>query len=99
VAKQALWEVSVECYTVPTSPLYGSRIVAFVHDELVLESPEARAPEAADRLAKVMQDAASKWMPDLNLHADAHLMRRWYKSAGPVRDQSGRLVPWEPKTL
>jgi DNA polymerase-1 len=98
VAKQAIWEVSLECYTVPTSPLFGSRIVAFIHDELLLESPEAVAPEAADRLAKVMQSAAAYWLPDLELHADAHLMRRWFKSAGPVRDASGRLLPWQPKS-
>lgn len=99
VAKQALWDVSLECYTVPESALYGSRIVAFVHDEIILESPEQKAPEAADRLAAVMQAAAAKWLPDLPLHAEAHLMRRWYKAAGPVRDEHGRLVPWEPKAV
>lgn len=99
VAKQALWDVSLACYVVPESPLYGSRIVAFVHDELILESPEDGAPEAADRLAVVMQEAAAKWMPDLPLRAEAHLMRRWYKAAGPVRDERGRLVPWEPKAV
>jgi len=99
VAKQALWDVSVECYTVPESALYGSRIVAFVHDEIILESPEHKAPEAAELLAKLMQWASHTWMPDLPLHAEAHLMRRWYKAAGPVRDERGRLVPWEPKAV
>jgi hypothetical protein len=97
VAKEALFDVSVECYTQRESALYGSRIVAFVHDEIILEAPEATAPEAADRLATVMQQSARKWIPDLDLHAEGHIMRRWYKSAGPVRGEHGRLVPWEPK--
>lgn len=97
VAKEALWRVSVECYGAlgTSTPLRGCRIAAFVHDEIVLECPEATASEAALRLAQVMREAAHPWMPQLHgsLNADPHLMRRWSKDAKAIwRD--GRLVPW-----
>lgn len=96
-AKAAGWLICWECYTVPTSPLFGSRIVAFVHDEYVLEVPEARAPEAAERLAALMVEGMRTFIRDIPITAEPLLMRRWFKDAEPVRDASGKLIPWTPK--
>jgi DNA polymerase-1 len=97
VAKEALWRVSVECYGAlgTATALRGCRIAAFVHDEILIECPEATAHEAAMRLAQVMRGASQPWMPDLSLNAEPHLMRRWSKDAKEAW-QDGRLVPWAP---
>tara|TARA_R100000152_G_C6778671_1_gene209522 strand:+ start:1034 stop:2956 length:1923 start_codon:yes stop_codon:yes gene_type:complete len=96
-AKAALHEVVRECYVDLGTDLYGCRPVAFIHDEILLSVPEESGHEAATRLAEVMVSEMKKYLPDIPVHADAHLMRRWYKAAEPVRDSRGRLVPWEPE--
>ena len=96
-AKAAGWLITRECYTVPSSPLYGSRVVAFVHDEYLLEVPEAGAAEAAERLAALMVEGMRRYIPDIPIIAEPLLMRRWFKDAEPVRDASGKLIPWTPK--
>lgn len=95
-AKHALWLVSKECYTDQTSPMFGARPVIFVHDEIFSEIPEAIAPEAADRMTKVMVNGMSEFVPDVRVSAEPTLMRRWYKEAKCVRDAAGRLMVWEP---
>jgi DNA polymerase I-like protein with 3'-5' exonuclease and polymerase domains len=76
-------------------PLEGCRAVAFVHDELILEAPADRAPAAAARLSEIMVSAMRAYLPDLDVRATPHLMRRWYKDAEPVFSD-GVLVPWDP---
>lgn len=76
------------------SPLFGSRPVAFIHDEIILETPADRAPEAADRLSAVMVEGMKRFVPDVAVSADAHLMDRWNKDAEPQRDERGRLKVW-----
>ncbi len=97
-AKLALVRASRECYAVPSSPLYGSRIILFAHDEIIVEHPESVAPEACERLSAVMVEALRETCPDLApaCRAEPTLMRRWYKGAECVRDASGRLMVWEP---
>ena len=88
-----------ECYD-PTldSPLFGCRVNAFIHDEIFGEAPEARAAEAAERVAFLMSREMRKWTPDIPAPAEPALMRRWSKAAGdPVRDANGRLIPFEDK--
>lgn len=96
-AKAALHEVIRECYLDKGTALFGCRPIAFIHDEIILEVPEDGAPEAALRLEEVMVDIMSEYMPDIPVKADAHLMRRWYKSAEPVHNADGVLIPWEPE--
>lgn len=96
-AKESLFRISRECYTKTDSPLFGSRPVAFIHDEILMESPEEMAADAAERLSQLMVEGMSVYVPDVKVSADAHIMRRWYKGAKPVRDANGRLIPWEPK--
>ena len=96
-SKTALWRVSRKCYTDPASALWSSRPVAFIHDEIIIEAPEDRAPEAALEMADLMMKAQEMWTPDIPARASAHLMRYWSKSAEPVHNKFGRLIPWEDR--
>lgn len=95
MAKDALASVSRECYAVESSPLFGCRPVVFMHDEIICEMSEARAHEAAHRMAELMISSGRKWMPDVPITAKPALMRRWYKGCKPVFAE-GRLVPAKP---
>ncbi len=89
------------------SPLLGSRIIVFQHDELVCEHPEPVASEAAIRISEIMVEALRLMCPDLApaCKAEPTLMRKLYKGASPRwRDgddkranKADRLVCWEPK--
>jgi DNA polymerase-1 len=94
-AKSAGFLIARECYTDRESVLYGSRLVNFVHDEFILEVLEAVAAEAAERLAELMCEGAAPFLPDVPPVAEPLLMRRWSKKAKEIRDENGRLVPWE----
>ena len=94
-SKAAIWEVTRRQFCVPTSRLYGTHMVNFLHDEIFLEVPEAIAPEAALELQDVMVTEFKKFHPDIKISAAACLMRRWSKSAEPAFDLNGRLIPWE----
>lgn len=96
-AKEALFDVSYECYVDQGTALFGCRPVAFVHDEIVAEVPEESAHEAAARLAHVMCTSMARVIPDVPITATPALMRRWFKGAEAVYDNDGKLVPWEPK--
>lgn len=96
-AKRALHEVIKRCYVDRQSSLYGARPVNFVHDELILEikdNPAVYRPAAAE-FAQAMAGAFNVVVPDYPTHVDAVLMRRWSKSAEPVFDEKGQLIPWD----
>lgn len=101
-AKEAMCRISYECYTGRTwdsdepSPLAGSRLVAFLHDESFMEVPEDCAHEAATRQAELMISGMRSWVVDVPVTCSPALQRRWLKNAEPVY-VNGRLVPWEPK--
>lgn len=96
IAKAAGWRIARECYTDRRSPLYGCRIVIFVHDEFILEVPLDRLTEAGNRAAAIMIQTAQEWSPDLRYSASPAAMLRWSKAAGdPVYDSAGNLIPWE----
>jgi len=94
-AKYALWKVCEAAYTIPESPLYGSRPVNFIHDEIIMECmDDARAHDVAMALESVMVSAAKEWIPDVRIAAPPLLMRRWSKEAKACYDSNGRLIPW-----
>lgn len=95
-AKRAVVQLTKEMYLDSSSPLYGSRLLVFAHDETLLEIPEERAHEAAMRQAEIMVEQMKTCVPDVRVSAEPALMRRWYKEAKTVLVE-GRLVPWEPK--
>lgn len=96
-AKEALFRASRECYVDCGTALFGSRIVAFLYDELFAEVPEAIAHEASERLVRVMVEGMRAWLPDIPVVASPALSRRWFKSAEAVYDNDNRLIPWEPE--
>lgn len=97
MAKDAGWNISRECYAVPESPLYGSRIVNHIHDEHVVEAPLDRAHEAACRMRDIMLEAGRKWCPDVPVGVDVSLMYRWTKKVpdNTIHPSTGLYVPNE----
>jgi DNA polymerase-1 len=97
-AKASLRALQRACYIEPKSPLFGSRVVNFAHDEIIAELPIDRAHEAAHEMARLMIEVMQRYMPDVPVTASPALMRRWSKAAEAVY-VDGRLVPWEPAGL
>lgn len=97
-AKNAVWKVAEAQYTKRFSPLWNTRTVAFVHDELILEcKDDGRAHDVAFELARVMTDAANEFLPDIPIPLEKMqptVMYRWSKKAGQVFDDNGRLIAW-----
>lgn len=92
-AKTALYEVA-KAQMVGDSDLYGTRTVAFIHDELLVECPEEHAHEAAMELQRVMEIEFNRFVPDCPAKAEPTIMRAWTKSARQVWVDD-RLMPWE----
>lgn len=96
-AKRAAWLISKACYVEPSSPLFNARMVAFIHDEFILEIDDTpSAHDAAVELARLMVEGANVYLPDVPIplaKMEPLLMRRWSKKAEPVI-VDGRLVPW-----
>ena len=95
VALDALFDVSERCYCDPSSPLYGSHPVNFIHDEIIIESPEECGAEAAEEMSRLMAEAGKRWLPSLNIKAPPTLSRRWSKATEEIRDEKGRLLAWD----
>ncbi len=95
LSKAALVAVGYASYADPSSPIYGARLVCFVHDELILEIDEARAHEIGFAIRDIMLQAAQPWVPDVPMRAEPALMRRWSKAASDPVFLDGRLVPYE----
>ncbi len=96
-AKNAAWIISQAAYVSSESPIFNARIVAFVHDEFILEvRDDEHASDAAEELARLMVRGANVYLPDVPIpesKMEPLLMRRWSKSAEPKRDAKGRLIP------
>ena len=80
-------------YTDPTSPLYGTRPVLFIHDEIIIETPLHKAHDAAMELKYVMESNMQYYTPDIPSLAEPTLATRWWKGAYQKFDDAGRLVP------
>lgn len=97
-AKRAAWLITRACYAEPSSPLFNSRVVAFIHDEFILETDDApTAHDVAVELARLMAEGANQFLPDVPIpmsKMEPLLMRRWSKKAEPIRGADGRLTPW-----
>jgi DNA polymerase-1 len=99
--KSALCLIGEAMYSQLSSPLYGSRTVACVHDEIIAETDDTwQAHDAAHELARLMVEGANRYLPDVPIplnKLEPALMRRWSKDAKQVWTD-GRLVPWTPQT-
>lgn len=103
-AKAALYRVQRECWTGEdyshAGALFGARPVIFVHDEIIAEAQVDRAADAAERLSVIMVEELALRCPDLApaCRAEPWISDRWSKEVESVRDDQGRLIPWEPRT-
>lgn len=95
--KHAGFHVARECYVVKDSPLYGCRIVNYIHDQFLVECPIERAHEGATRLAEVMVEAANEFLPDVPATVGKPMATMcWSKATKQVRDpETNRIIPWD----
>lgn len=79
------------------SPLLGSRLIVFQHDEIIPEMPDSMAHDAITRVAEIMVEEEMYYCPNMieACAAEPALMKRWLKEAKMVRDGNGKLIPWE----
>lgn len=104
VAKLAGWYVFQACYVRGfDDALFGCTPVNFIHDQLMVEAPEAQAQLAAERVEYWCRQAAIEVLPDygqmMASKTEAILCRRWSKNAEAVRDEQGGLGVWEDERL
>lgn len=107
IAKRSLWLVGKEMYCDPASPLWGHRLLVFVHDEQFNELQVKGAAAAAERAARLMEQAFAEYCgPDaphskekgllgIPCTVEPALAFRWYKDADTQRDAAGNVVPVE----
>ena len=95
----AMFEVQLECYSVTASDLYGSRVIAEVHDEIVAESKIAKASKAAKRLSHIMEKCLNVYTPDYPTPAEPVVTSIWSKDAKGILGPDGELVAWEPRRI
>lgn len=96
--KNAGFLIAYECYVDESSPLYGCRIVNYIHDQFILECDEEKAHDAAFRLAAVMCEGANPFLPDVPAKVSEPMVTRcWSKKAKQVFDENKRLIPWDMK--
>jgi hypothetical protein len=72
------------CHETGVSPLFGTRMTNYVHDEILLETPEYRAHEVAHELVNLMIEGAAPYLPDVPATAEPKIMRFWSKGAEQV---------------
>ena len=89
----AFTRVTKAAYTEPDSPLYGTRPVLFVHDEIIVETPIHRAHDAAFELKRIMETSMAHFTPDIPSVAEPTLATKWWKGAYQKFGEDGRLVP------
>ncbi len=93
----ALFKLSEACWRNPNDILYGCRIVAFIHDEFIVEMPDDNLMhERAHRISELMVDGMGLIMKDVRVEAEPVLTRRWLKGAKQVWHE-GRLQIFEPQ--
>ena len=93
---EAGFRLSRAMYCERESPLFGCRMVNYVHDEFIIEAPEYRAAAAAWEMVRIMREGANVFLPNVPFtEIEPVLMREWSKDAKTVLDAQGNLIPWE----
>jgi hypothetical protein len=98
-AKFGLVEVVKACY-LPGTDLFGGRVANMIHDELLVELPMKewgpdRTSNAANIVAELFAAGAKKVLTRVPIQCTPVLSTCWSKSAEPVFDEKGRLIPWQ----
>lgn len=89
VSKLALWLVYRD------SLKRGYKLVAFIHDEIIVEAPREKCHEIATSMHDLMIKAATMVIPDVKMKAEYTAMTRWSKEVKAMYDSDGRLIPAE----
>ncbi|MBL7077518.1 MAG: hypothetical protein ISS31_08595 [Kiritimatiellae bacterium] len=72
------------------------RVVAFVHDEALVEVPETDDYRpVAETISNIMITAMQRVCPDVAIRTEYAVMRRWSKDAKPTYDDTGHLIAYE----
>jgi hypothetical protein len=96
-ASRALCEVQYRGFCKRSSALYGGWPIMYTHDEIVGVVPREQGHEGALELGAVMQEKFNELHPLVAIKAmDPVVADIYSKAMKPVRDASGRLVPWRP---
>jgi hypothetical protein len=97
--KAALWLLAKAMYLDRSSPLYGSKFAAMIHDEVGLSIPESdHTHEAVLEQHKLMVLGMQQYVTRVKVKTGKPaIAKRWYKEAATVFDKHGRLTCWEPK--
>jgi DNA polymerase I len=66
-------------YLVPNDLLFKVKIINVIHDEILVETPEAIAQQAAAQLEKAMVDSGAKFCKRVPLKADPCISPYWSK--------------------
>lgn len=83
--KQALWNLTKS----------GYRVIAFVHDEFVIELPEAdQYTEVAADINRICCESMEQFVPGIPVTSEYAISRRWSKKAEAVYDDANRLLEW-----
>lgn len=98
-AKISLWNLARATHDASLeSCLLGCHLVAFIHDEVIVEIPEDDLMhERAYEIARIMREGMSQVMSRVKVGAEPALMYRWNKKAEAVFDSNNRLSVWQPK--
>lgn len=76
----------------------GHRVVAFVHDEVLVEVPEHQDySDVADDISEIMINAMREVCPDVAIRTECTVMHRWQKNAKATFDRDGRLIAYEDR--
>lgn len=98
-AKRALALVTRACHDPSlNSPLYGSHVIGFLYDELLVEIPLDRFHASAMELERLMVEGMSYWVPDVPITAGPKGMTVWSKGAEAIW-KDGELQVWSPPDL
>jgi DNA polymerase I-like protein with 3'-5' exonuclease and polymerase domains len=74
----------------------GYRVVAFIHDEFVIELPEgADHTREAKAIENILNHSMERVTGDIPVACEYALARRWSKAAKAEFDRAGRLIPCE----
>ena len=87
ISKRALWLVYLD--SISTG---WYRLIAFIHDELIVEVQEEHAEEVAFRIQRLMLQAGADIVPNVKMAAEFGIMRRWSKSAEAEYQMQQTLV-------
>lgn len=81
-AKNALIKITELCYT---DPLFeGSWVANFIHDEIIIETPEKLLDEKARVMQNMMSSAFAEVIPSPKIGTSCFISRRWQKDQDPT---------------